>query len=466
MNRIKSNPFKYYLDIILIFSITIAILGFIADFKNTYRYGGMDLRNRVIGARLLQKGIDPYYFKWDNTMSDLYLDPHDSPQTPVSRVTVPPTVLTLHSILSSIPYQTQRVIWFFFQWFSFLLSLLFFSMCTQSKEKSKLIWIIGLLFISGAYYWRLHMEKGQIYILYVLLITLSFWISQQNFKIGPFLSGFLIGITTSLRPPTIFMNIPFIIYKKWKLLAGNFLGLLGGISLSFVLTDFKIWKKYISAMQVWGEMQLGKVTKMFDGFSQSSAEGLDNLTILAKIQIEDSSFQGVFKKFLGVNLSSNLLITSLIMIMLFFSFLMFKSRKKKFSFAFIYLIGITLVFISEFFIPAPRLSYNDIIWLVILSLIIINFDLKIILSNSLFVFLLLSIIFSTSFHLIIHNWIISDYSMLFYTSLIVIISLKTKIDPNLRFQFSSKTSTITITPDVHDIRKKIKLPEILKEKNK
>jgi len=436
----KINEFKIHkltLNKILIFSIIIATLGFITDFKNTFKYGGMDLRNRVIGARLLIDGADPYYHKWDETMSERFLDPHDCPLAPVNRVTVPPTVLTLHSIIASLHYKIQRIIWFIFQWVLFLLSLVLFSKSTKLKYKSKLIWIIGLFFISGSYYWRLHVEKGQIYILYVFLITLSFWLSQQNFKTSSFLSGFFIGLTASLRPPVIFMSIPLFIYKKWKLLLGNIIGLMMGLSSSFILGNISVWKKYSSAMQIWGKIHLGIISRRHDGFSQISAEGLDNLTILADIPLHDSSLQYVFKTFLGISLSSNLLIIFLGFSILFFSIFMYNSRNKHVSIGNVFLIGITLVFLCEFFIPAARLSYNDIIWLIPLSLIIINYDLIKLLLNPVSVLLLLSIIFSTSFHLITCHWLISDYAMLLFTISIVLLFLR---DTNI-FQNNSMIYT-------------------------
>ena len=74
---IKNNNgiLKSFLSPLLIFAIIISVFGFYRDFTNTIRYGGIDLRPRVVGARLLLEDIDPYHFKWTQNESDLLLDP-------------------------------------------------------------------------------------------------------------------------------------------------------------------------------------------------------------------------------------------------------------------------------------------------------------------------------------------------------------------------------------------------------
>ncbi len=34
------------------------------DTVNILKYGSLDLRNRVVGTRVLLEGSDPYFFKW------------------------------------------------------------------------------------------------------------------------------------------------------------------------------------------------------------------------------------------------------------------------------------------------------------------------------------------------------------------------------------------------------------------
>ncbi|MCK4696052.1 MAG: hypothetical protein KAT74_09825, partial [Candidatus Cloacimonetes bacterium] len=74
----KRNKYiKIFTAVLLGYSIIIAAICISFDTMNTLKYGAIDLRNRVVGARLLLKGEDPYYFKWDNDTPEYYVDARD-----------------------------------------------------------------------------------------------------------------------------------------------------------------------------------------------------------------------------------------------------------------------------------------------------------------------------------------------------------------------------------------------------
>lgn len=129
----KKSEINLMLNVLLISSIYFAIVGFLQDLENTATYGGIDLRNRVVGARLIKINHDPYFFKWNENYSELFLDSKDYPNLPVSRVTVPPTILIIHSFISDLPYKIQRYLWTVLQWFLILFSIFFFTLSVNNK---------------------------------------------------------------------------------------------------------------------------------------------------------------------------------------------------------------------------------------------------------------------------------------------------------------------------------------------
>ena len=159
MNESNQKIVNKILTTFLIIASIVAVMGFLVDAKNTIEYGGVDLRQRVVGARLLLEGQDPYHFKWMSGMSELLLDPLDNKDWTVSRVSVTPTVLIFHSIIASFPYLIQKILWFILQW-TFLLSTIgIFATAKATPIKRKLLLIIGLLFFSGSYFWRYHVDR-------------------------------------------------------------------------------------------------------------------------------------------------------------------------------------------------------------------------------------------------------------------------------------------------------------------
>ncbi|MCK4696053.1 MAG: DUF2029 domain-containing protein, partial [Candidatus Cloacimonetes bacterium] len=334
--------------------------------------GGIDLRIRVVGTRLIKAGYDPYFFKWNDSFSDFFLDSRDHPNIPVSRITVPPTVLQLHSFFSDLPYKIQRYAWTFIQWILLILSICFFAKSEKGKVKKKLIWISGLFFIASSNVFRLHVERGQIYILFVFLFSVAFYIYQNKKKFSSILGGIIIGYTTALRPPMCLIGVPFLIYKKWKFIVGQIIGFIIGILTSFIFVNFKIWKSYFTAMDIHEKVHLGILKMSAERYPYINIEDTRDLWMGAQLPISDSSIQGIFYNFFNIQIPSNFLIIGLIICSIVFIVLLLRVKIKAANMKVLFFYGSLMVLISEFFIPAARFSYNNVIWLIPLSLIIIN----------------------------------------------------------------------------------------------
>lgn len=367
----KKNEIDLLINILLIFAIFLSITGFLTDISNTLKFGGVDLRNRVVGARLLIAEQDPYYYKWQKGDSHLFLDPRDNPDWEVNRVTVPPTVLMFHSSFSWLSYKIQRYLWLLLQWFLLLGSIFLFSKSSGSKTKSKLIWICGLFFVGSSFFWRLHVERGQIYILYVFIIALSYWIYAKKKNNSELWSGAISGIAMSLRPPLILISLPMLIHKRINFIIGNFIGIIVGIGSTFLIATSNTWLNYYTAMRAHGIIHLHSQYNASTHYPFQNIEGISNLWGLANIPIFDTSLQYMLGS-IGMNPTSNVLLTLLILILLTILVIVKKVFNNQMKFSMILLYGTILVFISEFFLPAARYSYNNIFWLLILSLIIIN----------------------------------------------------------------------------------------------
>jgi hypothetical protein len=387
-------------------AILIIIFSFFVDLGNTLQYGGVDLRTRVVGARLLTSGQDPYFFSWEKGLSDRFLDPLDKSNSVVSRVTVPPNVLTLCSILSSYSFFKQKIIWLIFQWGAFLSILIFFLRKSNSLLKSKLILTSGLFFVNSCF-WRLHIERGQIYIIYTLLFTIAWYLLSFQVKFSHILSGIVIGFTASLRPPAILSIIPFILYRRFSILLGIALGLFLGFSIPLALSNTSIWTSYASAstqqtkynysapdnLSHYDPLDSDNLTHQESKFYPSIIEGLENLTKMKDIPAVNSSFRYILSRFGTQNLQQILII--LIALSIFVYYLLFlKNHEKRPTNEVILLNGVVLYLVSEFFIPSPRYSYNDVQWILPVFIILDKVDIRNLLSDKLIIVLLVGLLFS------------------------------------------------------------------------
>ena len=383
------------------------------DTANTLKYGAVDLRNRVVGTRVLLDGEDPYFFKWNQNTLEYYVDARDFYSNfPMSRLSVPPTVLLLHLPFASIPYKTQQILWAFIQWLLLLLSIILLSNTTDSIIKKKIIWIIGLLIIASSFFWRLHIDKGQIYILFVFLISLSYWLFKK--KENHILSGFVLGLTVSFRPTVILMGIPFLIQRKWRFIFSGLAGIMLSLVSSLFIAPFSIWGNYFKSMEFHEKFHLLLIRPTYGFFNKNVVDGIKNSIFSANLAIEDSSIQDLLRIFLHLKVKAIVLELSLIIVLLvIIAFLWKRIVRIKDSLSLFY-IGILFVIISSFFLPAARLSYINIYWLLPLSLIVLKTeDIKCIIKPEL-AFVIVGIALNTMFNVFTKGVILSDYLILFY----------------------------------------------------
>jgi len=409
-------PAAKLINIFLAIAVLVGVFGFITDLNFTKKYGGVDLRNRVVAARVaMELGQDPYYFKWTRDYSDRFLDPADNAAIPVARVTVPPTTLLLQSSISRPPYLAQRYIWFFFQWLLLLASIFILTRLTSSPAARKMIWILGLLFISGAYFWRLHVERGQMYIFYVFLFALSLYICQKfgEEKKGQSAAGLILGYLASLRPPFLFALLPFLIYKKFRLSSFAVLGFTASILFTSIFLPPSLWVSFYNSASFQGTMRTEEGTN-FRAIGADRAEGVELKNFLP-VPGEDGSLQRIIHALSGRWPGNNALLALLFGTMALVIAYLYKFKILEPDGTNLFFVGIALVFLSEFFIPAPRWPYANVIWLIPLALIISSAVKIQKITPLLFVVFSLSaagLFFNIGFHLIPYLTLLGDFFIL------------------------------------------------------
>ncbi|MDO8584877.1 MAG: glycosyltransferase 87 family protein [bacterium] len=387
----KSRAILY---ILLAAAILVAVAGFVADFKNTAFYGGVDLRNRVTAARVAQElKQDPYFYKWSPKESDRYLDPSDNTAIPVARVTVPPTVLLFQNLISALPYGTQRWIWFAFQWAALIASLALLAQYVYrvseescAKRNRLLVITLGLLFISGSSFWRLHVERGQIYVWYVSLFSAALYLysraeekssalqapplTKEEYEWLPLAaSGLILGYLISLRPPFIFAIIPFLLYKKFKFVSFVAAGALTSVLITGLFFPFALWKSYEQSATFQGAMRTDAATN-FTSVGVDVAEGM-NIHEFLSVPGEDSSLQRIIRGATGQWVGSATLALLLVITTALLAFFMYRFHPSlSVGTNDLFLAGIAFTMLAELFIPAPRWPYADVIWLIPLALLV------------------------------------------------------------------------------------------------
>jgi hypothetical protein len=357
-----------------LFFVLCLIFSFMPDLHNTIHYGNVDLRTRVVGARVALAGQDPYFFQWRSGMPEQLIDPDVQRNAKTSKLTVTPSVLTFHAPFVHYSYFQQKLIWLFLQWMALIASLIIFLYKSKSLIQSLLCSILSLFFVNSLF-WRLHLERSQIYIFIVFFLSIAFLIFQDKSYLRQGLSGLLLGIATALRPPLLLVLLPFLIGRYWAVLTGSVMGILLGI---WPLSETRLWKSYFAALSKATHhlsshgipsAELNKIN--IGGIYPEWIEGLSNITKAKEITATNSSLQSILLKFHLENPHSFQLffgVIFLVLMLLHFN----KTISKATPVNVLFLGGSVLYLLSEFFLPAPRYSYNDVQWLFPLFLIILE----------------------------------------------------------------------------------------------
>jgi hypothetical protein len=351
------------------------IASFRSDLKDTLQYGGIDLRTRVVGARVLLDGEDPYFFNWRPGMPDTLVDPQVQPNAKNSRLTVTPTALILHLPFAKNTYLSQKILWLIFQWIAFSTIIIIFLIQSNSLGKSYLIWILSVFF-AYSFFWKLHIERSQLYIFYVALLSISLFIYEKGNPILRNLSGLIIGFTICLRPTVALVLLPFIFRRKWSVCFGSAFGIVLGFLIPILSSGVFIWESYFFSM--------GDVAKYLGAHKVSGIDFGDSITgYIYPNVIEKLNFVSLSKDIPDTNssLQNVLMMTGLdethyiqgIIVLLFLilsTIVSFRLAKRALSNNLIFLQGIVIYLLSEFILPSPRYSYNDVQWILPLLLII------------------------------------------------------------------------------------------------
>jgi hypothetical protein len=221
------------------------LVSFGIDLNNAMPGGAIDLRTRVTGARLLEHGLDPYHYTWHPGEPLDYCNPVENPGGAVNGTTVTPTLLLLHLPLSMLQYRRGHFVYLTAQWLLLLgLGWLWLRACATLRQR----WLVAL-FLTGFTFtagWRLHAERGQAYVL--LAFVFAYWLTVTlDAKRGNgFWAGCVGGFLMALRPSFLVLA-PFLVLHRRGQLAGAAVGLIAGAALPMLLNP-AVWSEYFSAM--------------------------------------------------------------------------------------------------------------------------------------------------------------------------------------------------------------------------
>jgi len=232
--------------------IALLALSFCIDWRMVTTGGSIDYRNRITGARLLGEGIDPYHYKWRPGQPEEFCDIYNNLAVEVSKTTVTPTLLVLLIPFAVLPYKASQLLWLLAEW-GLLLAAGILGWRMMRPGWRRWIWAAVVTGFSYSLAWRLHVDRGQFYILLTFLVIVWLSLVRSGTRNTDRWAGWIAGLLVCLRPPFLLILAPFLWFRGKGQWNPALVSLAIGLTLPMLFRP-SIWLEYLSGMATWSEI--------------------------------------------------------------------------------------------------------------------------------------------------------------------------------------------------------------------
>ncbi|MDO6434497.1 hypothetical protein Q4E93_28050 [Flavitalea sp. BT771] len=232
--------------------LAVLIFSVLRDIHYDKEFPG-DLRNRIVGARMIEDGHSPYFYKWRKGDGLRYYDPTNFDTVKPSACTSTPFI---HHLLRPLADQPQAKIsqyWLVLEYLILTAMTLFaFYHATTRGQKWAVLAIALLFLLTNA--WKCQVSHGQTYLLIPAFATVLFACLRRRENIGwALLGGLAAACMMLIRPYAVLFFLPLLLHlrtfpRKWLLAF-----LIPGLLLTgWIITsrwEYSLWQDYARMLQ-------------------------------------------------------------------------------------------------------------------------------------------------------------------------------------------------------------------------
>jgi len=150
--------------------------------------------------------------------------------------------------------------------------------------------VFVLLFFVSGYFWRLHVETGQFYILLTFILSLAIFFDMRQKSI---IAAILLGLLTILRPTFLMIMPLMLLLRRWKIAGVMALASVAIFTLSLIGSNIQVWDSYVKNVYLIQKVVIDKeYSKAKFGLGNKvsgSVEGVNFSNALLKSDVPISS---------------------------------------------------------------------------------------------------------------------------------------------------------------------------------
>ncbi|MGA2443177.1 MAG: glycosyltransferase family 87 protein [Tepidisphaeraceae bacterium] len=230
-------------------ALLLLLAAVVQSFLDASHYYGADLRARVVGARAMLRGLDPYFLPMRADQPETLQDPFRY-ALQFSRCTYAPTLLWLYAPFANLVFTTQRWIWWCLEWTALLSSIYLLGQVMASSVVRNAYFLLAAVFFACGPSWRLDLERGQYYV-FVLLgtsATVRLCLGRKGAEVNArrdhWWNGLPLGLAISIRlTPVVMVPALWLAgYRKTAHGAAGFALVL--IASTFSFRGARLWQSY------------------------------------------------------------------------------------------------------------------------------------------------------------------------------------------------------------------------------
>jgi hypothetical protein len=238
----------------------LSLAGFLNTLRDVREYPGTDLRARVVGAREMMRGLDPYFIAAKTDQKDILQDP-DRYAAVCSRCTYTPTLLCLYAPLANLPYGVQRYIWFAAEWCALAGSIVLLRGTIRDRLLKDVFTAVAVFFFADGFFWRFHLERGQYYAFILFLCSLTAWCclrksgaTGDNSHADKWWHGIPLGIAAAMRLTPLAALLPLWVLGLRRTAVGAALVAIVCITGSIRYSGIGLWQSYFRAVSIQSQL--------------------------------------------------------------------------------------------------------------------------------------------------------------------------------------------------------------------
>jgi len=354
----------------------------LALFRDIRRVGAhhqVDLRNRVVGARLIADKRLPYFYRWKPGDPVRYYDPEnadaaDRRYDSLSTITATPVFHHLMEPLAELQQSQTDWIWLSFEYaaWAIILTLLLSLAPTPRSKFAVAAAAIAFLFSVA---WKHQVEVGQLYITIPLLAILGYCLLRAKPTVWTGLAaGLVAAVMIGIRPNSLLFFLPFLlVVRRFSIpfrisMVAAILIVAGCMAASPF--ERRLWQQYEVAVSKHIRFHLAGNPFIYSHPARDLPvwEGVDqfhNRPPSALTVGESSSFfliyHKLFSRFMSLGLLTFLAAASITLLCIYFGWKNY--HRRDIPMARLALFGYCLYMITDLLSPVFRWPYYSVQWL-------------------------------------------------------------------------------------------------------